>query len=309
MIINNNFRLPLVSIVVIAYNSEDFIVETLESIKSQTYTNIEIIVADDCSLDKTKAIADRWLFDNKNRFVAAKVVVNEKNLGVAANCNNGIKHARGDWVKIIAGDDLLECDAVSCYIEFFTNNPEAKVVLANLTFFGDKSGIGYRNEEFGQLSVNSQLIYLLTHRNPVFGPSGMAHRETILKLGGYDERVPMLEDFPMSLRFLSNGVKIFILDKQLVRYRVRSSGLSGNTNFSEKLWNMLDIVAVPEMRKRKLFLVYWHHKIELFIWMNRDSRLIKFRLTRYVIKCTDLVALKIYLNSIFTMCLRNFEKI
>jgi glycosyltransferase involved in cell wall biosynthesis len=289
-----NNRFPLVSVIVITYNSADYIVETLESIKSQTYANIEIIIADDCSVDETVEVSKKWLFDNIERFIGTKIVVSKKNLGVAGNCNSGLQQATGDWVKLIAGDDVLVCSAISSYMEYFASNSVAKVVLANLIFFGELNGNKNIDEKFGRLSVKQQLIYLLTYRGPAFGPSGMAQRETLLKIGGYDERVPMLEDYPMSLRFLTNDIKIHLLNKSLVKYRIRNGSISREENFSVNVWNMLNSIALPEMWRQKLFLLIWHHKIDLFIWKNRSSPLIKNKFIRYGIKLTDLIAWKLY---------------
>ena len=68
---------PLVSVAVIAYNSAEYILETLESIKAQTYDKIELIVSDDCSLDGTVEICHKWIDANKSRFVDICIVVVE----------------------------------------------------------------------------------------------------------------------------------------------------------------------------------------------------------------------------------------
>ena len=98
---------PLVSIIVITYNSSKYVLETLESAKAQTYQNIELIVSDDCSTDNTVEICHNWIEQNKERFVRTELITVEKNTGIAPNCNRGVKAAKGEWVKLIAGDDVL----------------------------------------------------------------------------------------------------------------------------------------------------------------------------------------------------------
>ncbi len=98
---------PLVSIIVITYNSSKYVLETLESTKNQTYQNIELIVSDDCSTDNTFEICRSWIEQNKERFVRTQLVTSNKNTGIAPNCNRGLKMAQGEWVKLIAGDDIL----------------------------------------------------------------------------------------------------------------------------------------------------------------------------------------------------------
>ncbi len=104
---------PLISIVVVTYNSAKYVLETLESAKSQTYQNIELIVTDDYSTDDTVAICQKWLNKNKARFVRSQLVTSEKNTGIPANLNRGIKASKGEFIKPIAGDDTMEKQYIS----------------------------------------------------------------------------------------------------------------------------------------------------------------------------------------------------
>ncbi|GAB1452027.1 hypothetical protein MASR2M47_20830 [Draconibacterium sp.] len=98
---------PLVSIVVITYNSSKFILDTLESAKEQTYQNLELIITDDCSTDNTIEICQNWIEKNSYRFVNTELITVEKNTGTAPNANRGLKVSKGEWIKFIAGDDFL----------------------------------------------------------------------------------------------------------------------------------------------------------------------------------------------------------
>ena len=77
----------LVSVCVVTYNSAATIVDTLESIKAQTYQNLELVVSDDCSKDDTVKVCREWIAANKDRFAAATVIESEVNTGVSANCH------------------------------------------------------------------------------------------------------------------------------------------------------------------------------------------------------------------------------
>ena len=109
---------PLVSIIVITYNSSKYVLETLESAKAQTYQNIELIVSDDCSTDNTVEICREWIEKNKKRFLRTELITSEKNTGIPANCNRGVKAAQGEWVKLIAGDDILCNNCIEANIEY-----------------------------------------------------------------------------------------------------------------------------------------------------------------------------------------------
>src|SRR5690606_12047202 len=104
---------PLVSVVVITYNSAKYVLATLESIKAQTYQNIELIVSDDCSNDDTVEICRSWMVENCERFIRTELITTEKNKGIPANCNRGVTASQGLWIKIIAGDDLLLPNCIS----------------------------------------------------------------------------------------------------------------------------------------------------------------------------------------------------
>ncbi len=98
---------PLVSVVLVTYNSAQYVIETLESIKAQTWQQIELIVSDDCSTDKTAELCSNWIDCNKGRFSKTKMITVLQNSGIPANCNRGLRAAQGEWVKIISGDDIL----------------------------------------------------------------------------------------------------------------------------------------------------------------------------------------------------------
>ena len=89
MVINED---ALISIVVITYNNSNYIEETLESIKSQTYNNIELIVSDDCSTDKTVEITEEWIDKNRDRFANVKLITTPVNTGISKNCNRGLRN-------------------------------------------------------------------------------------------------------------------------------------------------------------------------------------------------------------------------
>ncbi len=82
---------PVISVVVLAYNIQDLVLETLDSIYNQSYPKIELIISDDCSTDQTVERCKKWLDVNRDRFVDAKIVIARKNGGIPANCNQGIK--------------------------------------------------------------------------------------------------------------------------------------------------------------------------------------------------------------------------
>ena len=198
---------PLVSVIVITYNSSGFIVETLESAISQIYPNIEIVISDDCSRDNTVEICRQWISQHQNLGIRIILVENERNTGVAGNCNRGIREARGEWIKVIAGDDILAETAILDYVDYVKKHPTVRHLIADSVWF--KNGIQiskprskylYRDEVSAkwQYSIISKMFF-------GSGPTYFIHADTLKNIGGYDERFPMQEDYPLFIKMIRDG--------------------------------------------------------------------------------------------------------
>ncbi len=107
----------LVSIIMPSYNTGRFIKESIESVLSQTYSDWELIIVDDCSDDDTDDIVRPYLADG--RIIYLK---NEKNSGAAVSRNRALKEAKGKWIAFLDSDDLWEPDKLQKQIEFMNDN-------------------------------------------------------------------------------------------------------------------------------------------------------------------------------------------
>jgi glycosyltransferase involved in cell wall biosynthesis len=93
---------PLVSIAMTTYNGEKFLIKQLDSLVNQTYHNIEIIIVDDCSSDKTLNILNQYSKENSN----IQILANEKNIGLHNNFEKALKHCKGDYIALCDQDDF-----------------------------------------------------------------------------------------------------------------------------------------------------------------------------------------------------------
>ena len=93
-----------ISVVIPVYNVERYLKQCLDSILTQTYTNLEIIIVDDKSPDKCPEIIDEYAKQDSR----VKVIHNEENKGYAKSVNNGIKNSTGDYIAIIESDDFID---------------------------------------------------------------------------------------------------------------------------------------------------------------------------------------------------------
>src|SRR4029077_18109690 len=95
--------MPLVSVVIPAYNAAEWVAETIESVLHQTYNDLEVIVVNDGSTDRTVDIAEEIL--RKGRFPYR--IVDQENSGPSSSRNRGCRTARGTWIQFLDADDLL----------------------------------------------------------------------------------------------------------------------------------------------------------------------------------------------------------
>ncbi len=245
-ITNNNDTLekqPLVSIIVITYNSSKYVLETLESAKAQTYQNIELIVSDDCSTDNTVEICRKWIEKNKERFVRTELITAEKNTGIPANCNRGVKAAQGEWVKLIAGDDILDKNCIENYIAFVNEDHSIKITFAKFLrfeelnegkFFYMPKYYGYKHF-YSEKNNASKQHRILLRRNFFHGPTIFIQKTLLETIGGFDENYKF-EDLPLALNITRRGIKLYFLDKITVWYRTNIPSIT-NAYSTEKLFS------------------------------------------------------------------------
>ncbi|BCN32541.1 glycosyltransferase family 2 protein [Anaeromicropila herbilytica] len=235
--------MELISIVVITYNSQDTVIETLDSIKNQTYANKELIVSDDCSTDNTRAIIKEWVKQNSRYFKNIKCIKTKQNKGVSNNCNVGIKNTTGKYIQLIAGDDILLPTALQEKYNFAIDN-NLDFVCCKVEVFGkniNKVNAMKRFCENGYRILNNdwenQYKNILID-NYIAGPSGGFYTKKLYdELGGFDNRFPFLEDYPFLVKLLSSGRRIILMDKVLAKYRMSNSSLctTNNTSFNKSV--------------------------------------------------------------------------
>lgn len=227
---------PIVSVVVISYNSSKYILDCLDSIYNQTYLNIELIISDDCSKDDTVDICKEWLSEKKERFVKTVLLTVEKNTGTSANCNRGFESSSGEWIKMIAGDDALFPECVEKFVHFVAIHPCAKFIVGNLkeykNTFDDENIIeGHMatyndNNDILDKSADEQFRKML-NGNSFIPPTGFFSVDMIREVGGFDEKYGILEDFPFYLKVLKAGYKCYKMEEYVSKYRTSDTNVFG----------------------------------------------------------------------------------
>lgn len=283
---------PLVSIVVLTYNSSKTIEETLDSIYKQTYPNIELVISDDASKDNTREVCQEWINKFKGRFT--NVILNEykPNVGVTQNLANGVDLANGEWIKPIAGDDLLKPECCAFFVCYIQQNPDTQIVFGNTIAFKDVDGqrVYIENKlkrdliSFSRLSAKEQCEQLYSNNGlPAtcsFIRKGLFYRYPL------DVKYRNIEDWPYWIKITKNGIHIEYVDEILALYRMGESVSSRKMSFwninyasSIKLFygdlinELKDInPALSERYEKELF----EMNISLFLFDNKRNIFTKF---------------------------------
>lgn len=199
-----------VSVIVPNYNHGDYIIETLDSVAAQTFTDWECIVIDDGSEDgSADKISEYCRKDNRFKFIALK-----KNVGVSAARNRAIAVSEGEFILPLDSDDIIYPEYLSLAVGHFERHPETKLVYSKAELFGEVNGPWplpeYKYEEF---------IFI----NCIFC-SCVFRRSDFDRSGGYDETMlDGYEDWDFLLTFLRPEDRVYRIDKVLFRYRQKNT--------------------------------------------------------------------------------------
>lgn len=284
---------PLVSVFIVTYNSSDFIIDALDSVRKQTYSNIELIVSDDCSTDNTVTLVKKWVASNGCRFSRTEIVEASENHGIPANYNRAVAACRGEWIKMMDGDDLLLPNCISANLEYICNNPEVLVVFSELNCFRDpdinnvtRQYFSDKNKTFFSLDAVGQLKWLL--RSNMLPSQTCFIEAQLLKANPYNEKYRLLEDYPMWLHLSQLGVRFYFMNKCTALYRESESVSSSKRFFFPPAFTEFCRLfyydeKLPLIRKYNLQEAYAFNK-RFFLWYD-VCRIMKCNRINWLTKC------------------------
>ena len=218
---------PLVSIVIPAYNNENTIIATLESIRNQSYKNIEIIIIDDNSKDKTlQLVTEQQKKDNR-----IKIYHNSTNLGMIGNWNKCIQMSNGEFVKLVCADDLLDKNEIEKETEAMILNPTVNLVESDTRLIdinGRKIGSFKRYHKSGLVKGKKIARTSIIWNNFFGAPVNNLIRKSVLdKTGYFDEQFTYILDFDMWMKIACTG-DVYIIHELLNSFRIRNDSNTGN---------------------------------------------------------------------------------
>ena len=209
---NHQAQSPTVSVMIPYYNCKEYIVETIQSVLSQSHQNFEIIIVDDGS--------DPEHADYLKGFLADKPAIRyavQNNQGVAAARNHAARLAGGKYFLFLDSDDLILPDYIEKCVTVLENNPDCKLVYPLAEYFDAQEGLWNLPDYDGLESL------LKGNRIPIIS---MHRAEDFVSLGGFDENLTTHEDWDLWIRLLSNGGTVIRIPEVLFRYRKRRDGSS-----------------------------------------------------------------------------------
>jgi glycosyltransferase involved in cell wall biosynthesis len=230
----------MVSIIIPCYNYGHLIAQSIESILTQTYTDIEVIVINDGSTDNTEDVVKAYA-EKDNRIKYYKYA----NAGLGTSRNRGIKHATGAYIQFLDADDVLENRKFEVQLQIFKNNPTAGVVYSSVRYFkNDPYNVADRlitywgtdKEWMPKISGNGFAIAERAFTgNFSHLSSALFKREIVDAVGDFDNDLSAVADYHFLLRCVIANAAFFYHDTpgtySLVRWHV--SNMSGNVKMMQ----------------------------------------------------------------------------
>ncbi len=248
--------MPKVSVIMPVYNGEKFLAEAIESVLNQTYSDLELIVVNDGSTDRSQEIIDSFSDPRLRK-------IRQANQGQASARNRGLKVSKGKFIAFLDQDDLFLLHCISERLKFFQNST-FDFVYNDFVVIDDKgdiisqSGLQWRNTSPLQSKCFKELFLKGTFIVP---SSVMLRRDLFNKIGFFDEKLWGTDDYDLWLR-VSYSYAFGFIPSSLIKYRIHDQNFSGNTLEMEKrtarvllkavntFANIEELIGTKEMRNR-----------------------------------------------------------
>lgn len=236
----------MVSVIIPTYNREKSVLAAVNSVLRQTYKDLELIVVDDGSKDRTKDILSR-IQDTRFHYVY------QKNAGACVARNHGIELAKGDFIAFHDSDDIWLEDKLAKQMHIFENN-DVDLVFCKLNYT-NANGVTVLQPDYIKEGLVSPVINLFG-----IGTQTIIGKSSIFKRLRFDEKLPRFQEFELLYRIAENHT-LYCLDEGLVNYSIGVDSISSNP---EKLYITCKLILDkhPEMKtKYPVMMNYMAHSL------------------------------------------------
>lgn len=205
-----------VSIIIPCFNEHKFVKKSVDSAIAQTYRNKEIIIIDDGSNNRTKAVL-------KELEPKVDLLITQENLGVSAARNEGIKNSSGKYLLNLDSDDYFEAEFCEKAVKEFQKDQDVEIVTCFSNWFKDGKDSKIFKPRGGELK---NILF-----NNIAMGSSMFLKDRWQEVGGYDEKmIDGYEDWEFYLRLLKSGGKTMVIPEVLFNYRKKEGSRNDNAN-------------------------------------------------------------------------------
>ena len=255
---------PLISVVIPAYNAEQFLDETLESVLSQTYENWECIIVNDGSTDNTESIAKKWCEkDARFRYFY------KENSGASDTRNLGIKKARGEYIAFLDADDLYMPNFLEICLENLVEKDVDLVAPKMLEFWDVQNEVIEDEDKKDYLYSGKEGIALFLHSNRIT-MALLCKKSVMDEVGGFTWH-KKAEDLHCWLKVLFAGYKIYRIDETLLLYRlVENSMSSTDRNCSKEVFEIIYSFKDEIFSLDIDFQIYINHWLRKYVFLQDE---------------------------------------
>jgi teichuronic acid biosynthesis glycosyltransferase TuaG len=219
----------MVSIITPIYNSEEFIKKTIDSVLSQTYTNWEMIIIDDCSTDNSIEIIENFI-DNNTKI---KLIESKQNLGAAQARNTALEIANGRFIAFLDSDDIWHPDKLEKQVECMMKR-KAPISFTSYELINENGAS--KNHIIHSVEKLTQIDYL---KNTIIGFSTSMIDTQIVGNSFRMMDIRTRQDTSLWITLLGKGFLAHGLDEVLVKYRIHSNSISANKiKAAMRVWNL-----------------------------------------------------------------------
>lgn len=210
---------PLISIVMVNYNHDDFLKESIDSVLQQTYDNWELIIVDDGSTDTSVDIVHQYV-DSR-----IKLYEQKENMHICVATNIGLSHIKGEYVARLDSDDIWEANKLEKQLKLFQQNPDVYVCFTKLDIINEQGDVInaelpdlYSLYNTRQESRENWIKFFFFHGNSLIQSTMMMKREVVDKVGGFNLAYVQAHDFDFFIRVIKQYDFSF-LEEPLIGYR------------------------------------------------------------------------------------------
>jgi glycosyltransferase involved in cell wall biosynthesis len=262
--------MPTFSVIIPAYNSENFISQTIESVLNQTYKDFELIIVDDGSKDSTRKTLESYR-DKDSRI---KVIFTPNSGGPTTPTNIGLNLATGTYIAFLDHDDIWKETKLEALLREYEANPDAGFILSNVEIFFENEN---RRVHSKARSKKKKLPVPSILAGKYFNTfSALSVRNNILsRVGSLDTNLFVFADYDIIVRLVSFGVPHLFLNESLATYRIHGKNASALEATAERRISDLERIVTKykkifEQHPKSLAAVYQAIG-SLYLYLNKKE--------------------------------------